>query len=358
MKKANQQAVFFNLPKTIKKGHQLVFSRQDLSAREADLVALMMAHMKPKDWDHNTPSYEFPCANLSEWLEIDSRHVGSVLAPVAERLKNRAVGIKTVGQGGDTEFDFIPFFKRLKYANGVLIMIPNDELRSEYIDYHQGFALINTKNFFNLKREYSKRLYEILSRFKNKGTAMHPQSIQDLKGYFGILDERGKLKADKTSFKNNSVFMQRCIRESILEISKNRNTHKELQFLTSETGDLGFRLIKQGRRIVGIEFLCQWLESGTVQALNTQQAQKTIRELETKRLQSGVRLEIKELQLLADAYRAIDRIDIAEKIEESLLKRQTEIIEQAEKEVTAVDETQSVLNKIEELKAMVGDPSY
>jgi plasmid replication initiation protein len=357
MKKANQQPIFFNLPKTIKKGHQLVFSRQDLSAREADLVALMMAHMKPKDWDHRTPSYEFPCANLSEWLEIDSRHVGSVLAPVAERLKNRAVGIKVIGEGGDTEFDFIPFFKRLKYANGILIMIPNDELRSEYIDYNQGFALINTKNFFNLKREYSKRLYEILSRFKNKGTSMHPQSILDLKGYFGILDERGKLKADKISFKNNSVFMQRCIRESIQEIAKNRNTSKELQFLTSENGDLGFRLIKQGRRIVGIEFLCQWIESTTIQALNTQQAEKVIRELETKRLQSRQRLEIKELQFLADAYRAIDRAEIAIKIEQSLSKRQAEELEELNK---AEEETsiESVLNKIDQLKELVGDPGY
>ncbi|MBY5948417.1 replication initiation protein [Photobacterium rosenbergii] len=356
-KDTNYPAIGPALPKHIKKGHQLVFSRQDLSAREADLFALMMAHMKEPDWFNNTPVYSFSCSQLSEWLEIDSRHVGSILSPVAERLSQRKVGIRGVSEKGDEEFDYIPFFKRLTYKDGKLMMIPNDELRTEYIEYNQGFALINTRNFFNLKKEYSKRLYELLSRFKTEGTTMKVQNIDDLKGLFGILDEKGKLKADKSSFKNNSVFMKRCIRDSIDEISTNPQTRKELLFLTSDKGEKGYRLYKQGRKIVGIEFLYRWLESGTVQELNLQAAKETIRKLEVKRLQSGEKLGIDELRLLADAYRAIDHIDTAEQIERSIAERQLEEV-QNQQDSAQADEFNDMLAKIEALKEMGGNPQY
>lgn len=340
------------LPKHIKKGHQLVFSRQDLSAREADLFALMMAHMKASDWDDRAPVYAFSCAQLSDWLHIESRHVGSILSPVAERLSQRKVGVRNLSDKGDEEFDYIPFFKRLTYKDGNLFMIPNDELKIEYIEYNQGFALINTRNFFYLKREYSKRLYELLSRFKTEGTRIKIQNIEDLKGLFGILDEKGKLKSNKNSFKNNSVFLKRCVRDSIEEIAINLQTRKELLFFTSENGELGYRVQKRGRRIISIEFLYRWLESSTIQELNLQDVKETIRKLELKRLQSGERLKIEELQLLATAYRAIDHFDTANEIETS--------INQATGKAKLNDNhnLEMMLAQIEALKVMGDNPEY
>ncbi|UTV31016.1 replication initiation protein [Photobacterium atrarenae] len=248
------------LPGHIRKGHQLLFSRQDLSAREADLLALMMAHMQAPDWHHHTPVYRFSCNQLSQWLGIEPRHVASVLSPVAERLSLRQVGLRTLSVKGREEFDYLPFFKRLTYSDGHLVMIPNDLLRAEYLASAQGCALINTRYFLQLKKEYSKRLYELLSCFKTADTPLQVQSMNELKGLFGLLDEKGRLKAGKRSFQNNSVFMKRCIRDSIEEITTRTQLRKELLFLTSERGEKGYRLIKQGREIVGIEFLYRWHE--------------------------------------------------------------------------------------------------
>ncbi len=124
-------------------------------------------------------------------------------------------------------------------------MVPNDMLKSEYIEYNHGFALINTRNFFDLKKEYSKRLYELLSRFKGKGYDMHPQNITELKGMFGLLNEAGKIRADTTSFKNNSVFIKRCIRQSINDLAKHPKIRKELLFIENSKGEQGFRTNKK-----------------------------------------------------------------------------------------------------------------
>lgn len=345
-----------NLPKHIKKGHQLVFSRQDLSAREADMFALMIAHMKANDWERSTPHYEFTSHQLSEWLGVESKHIGSNLSPVANRLASRKIGIKVESNKGDVEFDYRPLFKHIAYKNGTLTMVPNDMLKSEYIEYNQGFALINTRNFFDVKKEYSKRLYELLSRFKDKGFEMHQQKLNELKGVFGLLDEAGKLKKDKSSFKNNSVFMKRCIRESIKELTEHPEIRKELLFLESESGEKGFEVIKKGRTITGIKFLFRWIKLGTIEDLNQHDALKTIRELELKRLQDKIKLTEAELEALAIAYRYVGKEQHAFKVEESLSKRH--LNRDSEEGSGCKSEIDSLLDKIDALSEISDNPEY
>lgn len=348
-----------HLPKHIKKGHQLVFSRQDLSAREADLLALMMAFMKPDDWDNATPNYNFPCSKLSEWLGIEAKHVGSVLAPIAERLSLRQVGIKSLDDSKELEFEYVPLFKRIQYKNSVLKIVPNDELKSEYIEYHKGFALINTTNFLGLKREYSKRLYELLSRFKNGGTTMKSYPVEELKGLFGILDEHDRLKADKISFANTGVFMARCIRESIHELMENKNTKKELLFLPSDSKTLGYKVKKIGNRIVEVEFLYQWVSgTTTIDTLNVQDAKNTIRKLETARLQNKKSLLDEELELLASAYKSIGHDAKALQILDSLAERKFKEKNVLINEENDDDDLDSFLNKIQILEDVSGNPEY
>ena len=106
------------LPTHIKKGHQLVFSRQDLSAREADVFALMMAHMKPEDWQKsNPPSYTFSAAQLAKWLKIQTKHIGYTLEPIADRLAQKTIGIKKLNSDNDQDFEHTPIFKRIHYKN-------------------------------------------------------------------------------------------------------------------------------------------------------------------------------------------------------------------------------------------------
>lgn len=345
-----------NLPKHIKKGHQLVFSRQDLSAREADMFALMIAHMKANDWKRSTPHYEFTSHQLSGWLGIESKHIGSNLSPVANRLASRKIGIKMEVGKGNIEFDYRPLFKHIAYKNGTLTMVPNDMLKSEYIEYNQGFALINTRNFFDVKKEYPKRLYELLSRFKDKGFEMHQQKLEELKGVFGLLDETGKLKKEKSSFKNNSVFMKRCIRESIKELTEHPQIRKELLFLEGENGEKGFEVIKKGRTITGIKFLFRWIKLGSIEELNQHDALKTIRELELKRLQYKAKLTEAELEALAIAYRYVDKEQHALKVEESLSKRQ--LNREPEVNDSQQSEIDSLLDKIDTLSEISDNPDY
>ncbi len=302
------------LPSKIKKNHQLIFSRQDLSIHELNLFNLMVAHMTPDQWEKGVPVFEFPAAHLSDWLNIESKHLSATLTPVAERLAKKTIGI--INSDTD-EFDFTPLFKRISYKNAKLTMIPNDELKTEYIDYSDGYGLINSKSFFRLSQSYTKRLYEMLSRFKELGFMNRTFRLDDLRGFLGILDERGKIRPDKKSLSRPSVFLKRCIIDPLNTLAE--QCKDEILLLTDEEGNKGFIPIKKGRSIISLKFNYRWINQQV--DFDKKAAKETVKDLENKRLMQGIRLTDIELELLATAYVKLDHTQAAEDIYESLGKR-------------------------------------
>lgn len=319
-----------SLPKHIKKTHTLLFSQQDLSQREADLFALMLANMNPKDWEkHTSPTYEFSSTQLSRWLDIEPKALASTLAPVADRLTQKNIGLPV--KDSSQEFDFVSIFKRCTYKNRKLTMIPNDELMNEYIEYSNGYALINTASFLGLKGEYSKRLYELLSRFKSSGTFMQTFDIEALKQLFGLYDIKGKLKSGKSSFANNSVFIKRCIKDSIQEIAQNPQTANEILFFDApDSSTHGYQLFKEGRKLAKLKFQYRWVSTkAPEQTMNLDNIKWIITQIEMKRAQGHV-LSVDELHNLAQNYEAIGESQRANKIKAAIESRQESELQKIE----------------------------
>ncbi|STO79480.1 RepB family plasmid replication initiator protein [Grimontia hollisae] len=240
-----------------KKSHDLLFSQLSLSPREHDIMALLLSRLHQEHWQSfidgtaiRAPAYQFKSDVLCEWLGVSSSNLYNTLSGPAESLANRAIGIR---QPDRKEFDFVSLFKRLSYKDAVLTIIPNDELMKEYLGVSQGHAQVDHHVFRKLKKEHSKRLYPLLSRFKNEAHTLHPQSIEELHGFFGLLNEKGELI--KTSYANNKVFIDRCIRQPIEEIAKH---DPNIEFQISPEGTFGYRTMKSGRKIAKVEFLYRW----------------------------------------------------------------------------------------------------
>ena len=86
---------------------------------------------------------------------------------------------------------------------------------------------------------------------------LHEQSIEQLHGLFGLLDEKGTLT--KSSYGNNKVFLERCIRKPLEELASNEEVQKELAFLVDEeSGSYGYKARYRGKSIVALEFLFEW----------------------------------------------------------------------------------------------------
>ncbi len=341
-----------DLPESFKKSHQAVFSIHDQSRHEQNIFTIVNSKMHPSHWANGKyPIYEFKAAELSEWLGISSKHLGTTLKPAALRLLKRTVGVE-VNEKGTCEFEYISLFSKISYRNAKLTVIPNPLVRDFLLEYSRGYADLNPRKMIKLKKNHSKRIYEMLSRFKETGTYLYPIKINKLQRYFGLFEKDGFLKNNKKSLKSSSVFVTRYISDAIKEISK--VCADEIVFFEGKQGHLGFTPIKKGKQYEGVEFHYKWLKSNA--KMTVDEAVQTIKNLEQKRLVNKIELTIKELDMLSVAYIKIKKMDKAALIIK-VIQQRNELSKKIDKPKVE-DKAKSVLDKIYELELLEPDLGY
>jgi len=257
--------------KFFKKSHSLVFAQLHLHAREYDILALLLSRVRKEHWGmpddpvnkkkNMEPSpvltnlnYTFSSDVLSEWFGIEKRGLFRYLKEPAMALAAKNV---IMMDDDEKKLRSTPLFKDVIYEKGLLTIIPNDRLYSQWVSLSGGFSQIPHGTFKKMKNGYAKRLYSILVRFRNKGK-LHPFSISVLKELFGLVDTKGNLLEGNLSHEENGYFLKHCIRDPILIIQK---FEKNIEFFQSPKSkkDFGYKKIREGRTVVGLEFLFRWL---------------------------------------------------------------------------------------------------
>jgi hypothetical protein len=346
----------------------MVFARQKLSAREQDVFALLLCHMKVADWGTEDnpaiPTYSIPAPAICKMLTLESANLANTISGPCKKLAGRTIGIYD-----DNKHSFIyrSLFKEISYKSGILTMKPNEQLKAEFIGGVKGYALVNREAFYSLKREPSKRLYDLLSRWKDRSKGkINKMRLEDLKGIFGVLDESGNYRDKCQSFENNSVFITRYVDESINEIQINQETKSQLAFHLSDCKKprLGYKLYKTGLKFTHIEFLYSWVNDNEqpINQLNFEDAFAAINEIESyrKHMQArGKKLPTDKLQLLYDSYQiailaaSVDQQELlitrANRIKASLEQRQRD------EEIKCESEASLVQNKVLQLSQFILD---
>ena len=204
--------------------------------------------MTLEDWNYGTPKYQITAKQLAYYFNINSKHVGCNFTPVIERLSHRRFELEKVNTIGSREYDYVPLFEQISYQNGYLTVIPNRELKDVYLRSTEYYQNINLSVYLTLKKEYSKKLYELLCALRYTGFTSRDIGISTLKHIFGIANIFGQVREDKKSFRTTNVFMQRCIRDSLEELLCNEASLQKVDFI----------VIRSGRCIQSIRFKIQW----------------------------------------------------------------------------------------------------
>lgn len=259
----------------IKKSHEIVFSQLDLTPIEHDIFAMFLKRLAfDNREDYLLPAedgkliytgkllaYEFTSEEIKNWFHIEPSVFKRVLYEPCKRLMGKSIGLKS-----KDEFKHTALFKEIGYKRGVLTIIPNDILLPAYFGGSRGHARVSDIEFRSLKKESSKKLYAILSRFKDHGSGtVGYRTLSELYGLFGLLDEEGGLK--KTTFSKLSLFLNRVIKPAITEIEQ---VEPRIKFYADDASPqyYGFRVGKEGRKVVKLEFLYYWEDSSQEQVLD------------------------------------------------------------------------------------------
>jgi plasmid replication initiation protein len=240
-----------------------------MSKVEQDIFALFLSRLDKGDWGFGdsektklavdndkdiviqAPCYTFSSGVLCEWLSLKSDDLYNTIKGPSERLSGQKVGLR---EDGKKKFIFRTLFKEVSYSNATLTIIPNEMLMNEYLCLSKGHSQIDHKVYRSLSSS-AKRLYTMLSRFKDPVSGkLHPFSINDLQAFFGLLDEKGQVT--KKTYTQIGPIMSRIIKPAMEEIAEREPL---IEFIIdNDSGKLGYRYIKSGKRVTHVEFLYSW----------------------------------------------------------------------------------------------------
>lgn len=245
------------------KPNAFVFASIKATPRMLDILALLFTEMTEGDWfdengEQTTPDYYFKNDKLKKWFGIDRvEALAATLRTPAQRLSSTAVGIYSKTK---QDFAFFPIFQEISYKGGVLKITPNSSLRNEYIinaNSEAGFAKVSNHVYLALKDTYSKRMLDMLSRFRTEVSSLYPISVERLQKQFGIIGQNNKVLMK--TYESPSRFVSHVIKPSLIKISQSEEAQGVLEVLESPSGALGYELIDFDGANPKILFHCKWL---------------------------------------------------------------------------------------------------
>lgn len=297
------------------KSNDIVFASMKLTPKMCDVLSILFTKMRAQDWyvngdvanGHAIPHYKFEAKEIASFFKLDrSSNVASMLRSPIKKLTETVIGIEN--DNGD--FDYSPLFSRCQYKDGVLTIIPNNELRNSYIAKAKtnGYALISNDQYLALSDAHSKKMLDLLSRFKT-GQKLYPISIKKLQTVFGVYGHNGELLMP--TYKSPKTFLKRLIASSLKTISESEESRERIIIEESERqGTLGFEIVNEDeddnsvRHDTRIRFLYRWIATFTHE--NIEEAERDVERLMQLNMQNvnegaTFGLELEQYIELADA---------------------------------------------------------
>lgn len=273
----------------VKKSHQFITARLELTAREQDFVTLLMKSVKKSadeikytlgtdlhenfEYERIPTKFSFTTTELSNLFQVSPSALYHSLDELTDSLMGKVAYLKNPEKNS---FEKAVLFSDASYSKGVLTLEVSRSTAARMLDYSKGFAEIDLKLLFSLKGAYEKRILEILSRFKNQRD--FKVSLDDFSLMIGSSRERYQTFSDF-----RKVVIERPLKK-IIERSEGVWTAKD------EAGK-GYELVKYGRTYSHIVFKMQWNEPkhlkkkvkvNDTQILDLNAAVKTFVELKEK----------------------------------------------------------------------------
>jgi len=220
---------------TVKQSNLLTQSRFDLTSIEMNILFALLYEMKANKFQGNF--FNIKIDSIMKLTDNKKQH----LIDAAKSLMNR-----TYEKKDGKSFTVVNFISSATFTNGDLVIEVSEKIMPEYTNLER-FTEFEIKTALGVSSKYSKRIYTILSQFRNSrmttadGDRVFNITLQDLRRRLD-LDEN---ETGKTPLQNWGMFKQR-----VLDVAKKQ--------LNEADSDLSFdyKVAKQQRKkVVSIDFI-------------------------------------------------------------------------------------------------------
>ena len=290
------------------KSHQLLYARQNLAATEQDMLLLFSASLKD-DQTHidkikesgSVPpslklSYSYSVKKLAQLAgKKDFKSYSEKIKKYAKTLTSRSVFI----DNGNDDFEIYHFCSAAVYKNHELTLSIDPLSAQKILLEIKGYSLIDIAIFLSLKGSYEKRLFELISRHKEKPEYRKPINLDILEGMMG---------KEIASYTDKIVGFRRAVLEKPFQnIFKASNGEWE----PTDKLKRGFEFIydeKDKRKVKSVQFCVKWNNPKDFKKISKKEAQ------ERQKLETQSNAVIAELIAMEDAILSIENMDTFNKI--------------------------------------------
>lgn len=198
-----------------KKSNQLIYQsnvitmgRYEMSAVEKNIMYMLLSQIKPEDTSDTV--YTVDVSHMENIVNKSMNIEG--LKEATKKLLTRIV------EGEDENGDYFQttFISSATYltGKGVIALTLAPKVRPYYIRLTRFFTTYQLETALNLTGKHSKRLYEILSMYKNFANPEFRIKVDELKRLLGIVDKQGK-----DSYPKYPLFRKLVLDKSLNEIN-------------------------------------------------------------------------------------------------------------------------------------------
>lgn len=219
----------------IKQSNLLTQSRFDLTALEMNILFALLYEMKAQKFTGN-----FFTINIDSIMKITDNKKKQLIDAAASLMNRRYE--KKEGRN----FTMVNFISSAEFTNGSLVIEVSEKIMPEYTNLER-FTEFEIKTALGVTSKYSKRIYTILSQFKNskmmtsEGSRVFNITIDDLRRRLDLTED----SEGRKPLENWGMFKLR-----VLEVAKKQ--------LDEADSDLSFDYKvskKYGKKVISIDFI-------------------------------------------------------------------------------------------------------
>jgi plasmid replication initiation protein len=208
--------------------NRLIEARYGLSLQEKRIILWLISKIKPDDKEFK--NYEICIKEFSHILELQLDNQYTKLRLTLKRLMTRVLEIYNEETGGWILFNWLSSAEYIP-KQGKLFLCFDPKLKPYLLQLKSEFTKLNISDLINFKSIYSIRIFELLCQYESIGK--RKVKIKELRESCGI---------NTNEYQKYSHLKDKVINRATTEI----NAKTEY--------DVGFREIKESRRVAEIEF--------------------------------------------------------------------------------------------------------
>lgn len=183
---------------TIKQPNLIVFAKQNFSATQKDIMTLAISKLDmgvvQKDLFQN------------QLITVTAKMLSEVSRKDYVKLKSECKTLNQkqieISDDENEEFEFIIPFPKVHYKKGTIELTMLAEVAQQFLQLKLGYSEVYIKESLSLDSFAKKRLYELLSSYKNRN--INVWNVQD-KELIGMLDATKSYKSRPKQFENEVI---------------------------------------------------------------------------------------------------------------------------------------------------------